>query len=192
MDTKPDIVWELLGAEVLGVTSALKAAGYTGHGRELRVLLTGSVRKIPSVATTLDGSVIQASTPVIESESPQVQQMVKDYKAIGKDVADISFGGEYAWMTADLMIAMMKKVAPNFDKLVPTVSKGFAYKPPKDGVPFNWPSAYNSAGPCMSREGRRHRVPDRHALQLRWQAGQGRLSSERPLSRLSAGPPSRR
>ena len=76
--------------------------------------------------------------------------MVKDYQAIGKDVADIRFGGEYGWMTADLMIAMMKKVAPNFDKLVPTVSKSFAYKPLKDGVPFNWPSAYNSAGACTS------------------------------------------
>ena len=32
-------------------------------------------------------------------------------------------------MTADLMIAMMKKVAPNFDQLVPTISKGFSYKP---------------------------------------------------------------
>ena len=38
--------------------------------------------------------------------------MLADYKAIGKDISDITFGGEYAYMTADLMISMMKKVAP--------------------------------------------------------------------------------
>ena len=31
MDTKPDVVWPLAGTEVLGFTSAMKAAGYTGQ-----------------------------------------------------------------------------------------------------------------------------------------------------------------
>ena len=150
MDSNPDIVWELLGAEVIGFTSALKAAGYTGTAGNSALYSPGLLTKYASVATTIDGSVIQATTPVVESDSPYVKQMVKDYKAIGKDVSDITFGGEYAYMTADLMVSMMKKVAPNFDKLVPTISKGFSYNPQKDGAPFKWPTAYNQSGSCMT------------------------------------------
>src|SRR4029079_19212928 len=98
--------------------------------------------KFAAVGRTLDGSLVQATTAVVESNSAYVKQMVADYEAIGKSEADITFGGEYAYMTADLMISMMKKVAPNFDKLVPTIGKGFSYKPPKDGIPFTWPAAY--------------------------------------------------
>jgi ABC-type branched-subunit amino acid transport system substrate-binding protein len=150
MDTKPDIVWEMLGAEAIGLTSALTAAGYTGTTANASFYSPGLFAKVPSIGTALNGAIIQASTPVLESGSPQVKQLVKDYQAIGKTEADITFGGEYGWMTADLMIAMMKKVAPNFDKLVPTLSKNFAYKPMKNGVPFNWPSAYDSAGACTT------------------------------------------
>jgi hypothetical protein len=49
-----------------------------------------------AVATAIDGSLIQATTPVLESDSPYVKQMLADYKAIGKDISDITFGGEYA------------------------------------------------------------------------------------------------
>jgi ABC-type branched-subunit amino acid transport system substrate-binding protein len=148
MDTNPDIVWPLAGAEVLGFTSAMKAAGYTGQMVNSAFYSPGLLTKYKTIADTLDGSLIQATTPVVESNSPYVKQLVKDYQAIGKTDADITFGGEYAYMTADLMIASMKKVAPNFDKLVPTVSKGFSYKPQTDGIPFTWPAAYNQSGQC--------------------------------------------
>jgi ABC-type branched-subunit amino acid transport system substrate-binding protein len=148
MDTKPDIVWPLAGAEVLGFTSAMKAAGYTGQMVNSAFYSPGLLTKYAVMGQTLDGSLIQATTPVIESNSAYVQQMIKDYKAIGKTDSDITFGGEYAYMTADLLVSMMKKVAPNFDKLVPTIQKGFSYKPAKDGIPFTWPAAYNESGQC--------------------------------------------
>ena len=148
MAAEPDIVWQLLGAEVLGFTSALKAAGFTGVTGNSAFYSPGLLTQYESVATAIDGSLIQATTPVIESDSPYVKQMVADYEAIGKGIEDITFGGEYAYMTADLMISMMKKVAPDFDKLVPTISKGFSYKPPKDGAPFTWPTAYSQSGKC--------------------------------------------
>jgi ABC-type branched-subunit amino acid transport system substrate-binding protein len=148
MDTKPDIVWPLAGAEVLGFTSAMKAAGYTGQMVNSAFYSPGLLTKYATIGDTLDGSLIQATSPVIESDSPYVQQLVTDYKAIGKTEADISFGGEYAYMIADLMIAAMKKVAPNFDQLVPTFGKSFSYKPAKDGIPFTWPAAYNQSGQC--------------------------------------------
>jgi branched-chain amino acid transport system substrate-binding protein len=148
MDTKPDVVWPLAGAEVLGFTSAMKAAGYTGTMANSAFYSPGLLTKYASIASTLDGSLIAASTPVIESNSPFVKQMVADYKAIGKAESDITFGGLYAYMTADLMVSMMKKVAPNFSTLVQTVKQGFSYKPAKDSFPLTWPAAYNQFGNC--------------------------------------------
>lgn len=148
MDTKPDIVWPLAGAEVLGFTSAMKAAGYTGQMVNSAFYSPGLLTKFAVIGQTLDGSLVQATTPVIESNSAYVKQLISDYKAIGKSETDITFGGEYAYMTADLMVAMLKKAAPNFDKLVPTIGKGFSYKPPVDGIPFTWPAAYNQSGQC--------------------------------------------
>jgi len=150
MDTKPDVVWPLAGAEVLGFTSAMKAAGYTGQMVNAAFYSPGLLTKYASIATTLSGDLIQGSTPILESNSPFVKQMVADYQAIGKSSDDISFGGLYAYMTADLMIAAMKKVAPNFGKLVPTVAKGFSYKPAVDSSPFTWPAAYNQSGSCAT------------------------------------------
>jgi ABC-type branched-subunit amino acid transport system substrate-binding protein len=147
MDTKPDIVWPLAGAEVIGFTSAMTAAGYTGQMVNSAFYSPGLLN-IQSISTALNGSLVQATTPVIESNSPYVKQLVKDYQAIGKTDADITFGGEYAYMTADLMIAALKKVAPNFDQVVPQMTKGFSYKPAKDGIPFTWPAAYNQSGQC--------------------------------------------
>ncbi|HEY3669588.1 MAG TPA: ABC transporter substrate-binding protein [Acidimicrobiia bacterium] len=148
MDTKPDIVWPLAGAEVLGFTSAMKAAGYTGQMVNSAFYSPGLLTKYATIADTLDGSLVQATSPVVESNSPYVKQLVKDYTAIGKSQADITFGGEYAYMIADLMISAMKKSAPNFDTLVQTVGKGFSYKPPTDGIPLTWPAAYNQSGQC--------------------------------------------
>jgi branched-chain amino acid transport system substrate-binding protein len=150
MDSKPDVVWPLAGAEVLGFTSAMKDAGYTGQLVNSAFYSPGLLTKYPSIATTLSGALIGASTPVIESDSPYVKQMIKDYEAIGKSQSDISFGGLYGYMTADIMLAAMKKVAPNFDKLIPTISKGFAYKPAKDNNPATYPASYNQGGPCAS------------------------------------------
>ena len=150
MDTDPDVVWPLAGAEVLGFTSAMKAAGYTGQMANSAFYSPGLLSRVPTIATALDGSLVQASTPVLESNSPFVEQMVSDYEAIGKSATDITFGGLYAYMSADLMISMMKKVAPNFDQLVTSVGKGFSYKPAKDSIPFTWPAAYNQAGQCGS------------------------------------------
>jgi hypothetical protein len=151
MDTKPDLVWVLAGAEVLGFTSAMQAAGYTGQMANSAYYSPGLLTKFKSISDLLNGTLVHAAIPVLEAGSPFVKQMAKDYQAIGKtQLSDITFGGEFAYEAADLMIATMKKVAPNFDKLVPTISKGFSYKPAKDGNPLTWPAAYNESPKCTS------------------------------------------
>jgi ABC-type branched-subunit amino acid transport system substrate-binding protein len=148
MDTKPDVVWILASSEVLGFTSAMKAGGYNGQLLNSAFYLPGLLPKVSTMADALEGSLVVTNTPVLEADSPYVKKMVADYEAIGKSQGDISFGGEFGYETADSMIAMMKKVAPNFEKLVPTISKGFKYQPVKDGTPLSWPAAYDAGGNC--------------------------------------------
>lgn len=150
MDTKPDVVWILAGAEVLGFQSAMKAAGYTGALANSAFYVPGLLTKVPPIAAQLDGAYIQAAIPVIESGLPFPTQMVKDYEAIGKKESDISFGGAYAYMTADMLVQGLKKVAPNFDKLIPTLSSSFKYQPLKGGFPMSFPLNYTGPSPCSS------------------------------------------
>jgi len=150
IDTKPDIVWVLASSEVLGFTSAMKAAGYTGQMVNSAFYLPGLISSVKTISDALDGSLVATNTPTIEADSPFVKQMVADYEAIGKSASDVTFGGEFGYQTADLMVAMFKKVAPNFDQLVPTISKGFSYKPPPQGSPLTWPAVYNQGGACST------------------------------------------
>ena len=150
MDTEPDVVWVLAAAEVLGFTSAMKAAGYTGQMLNSAFYLPGLISQVKTIADALDGSLVATNTPTIEADSPYVQQMIKDYEAIGKSASDISFGGSFGYQTADLMIAMLKKVSPNFDQLVQTISKGYSYQPAKQATPLKWPAAYNQGGSCAT------------------------------------------
>src|SRR5204863_4650581 len=118
MDTKPDIVWVLAASEVLEFTSAMKAAGYAGQMLNSAFYLPGLLPKVASMADALEGSLVVTNTPTLEANSAYVKQLVADYEAIGKSANDVTFGGEFGYQTADVMIAMLKKVAPNFDKVV--------------------------------------------------------------------------
>jgi ABC-type branched-subunit amino acid transport system substrate-binding protein len=150
MDSKPDVVWILASSEVLGFTSAMKAAGYTGQLLNSAFYLPGLLPKVSSMASALEGSLVATNTPTLEANSPYVQQMVKDYEAIGKSKDAISFGGMFGYQTADVMVSMLKKVAPTFDKLVPTITKGFKYQPQAQATPLAWPGAYDVGGNCQT------------------------------------------
>ena len=71
MDSKPDIVWELLGAEVLGRHVRPESCGLHGCDGQLGVLLARAVQEVPVGCDTLDGALIQASTPVSSREVPR-------------------------------------------------------------------------------------------------------------------------
>jgi len=148
MDSKPDVVWILAASEVLGFTSAMKAAGYTGQLLNSAFYLPGLLPKVASMADALEGSLVVTNTPTLEADSAYVKQMVADYEAIGLDEDAVSFGGIFGYETADLMVAMLKKVSPNFDKLVPTISKGFTYKPKAEATSLKWPAVYDTGGNC--------------------------------------------
>ena len=146
--THPDIVWTLTGNEAFGVTAAFKNGGFTGVQGNSALYFPGLAAKFGAAASLVDGMIVQASTPVLEANYPFAKQMLADYQALGKTTDDITFGGMYAYMSADLLVATLKKVAPNFQNVVQMVSKGYKYNPDKDSFPQEWPAVYNSTGKC--------------------------------------------
>ena len=148
--THPDVVWIVAGSQAIAVKTAFKSSGYTGALVDSDTYAPGLLKESPAVAAALNGTYVAATMPVIEQNTPFVQQMVKDYQASGLSTADITFGGEYAYMAADDMIALLKKVAPNFGALESTLKSGFSYAPASGGSPVNYPFMFDAPTNCGS------------------------------------------
>jgi hypothetical protein len=148
--TKPNIIWPVVGAQAIGFEAAVTASGYTGAVVDAALYSPG-ILSIPSVASAINHTYKVTNTPVLESTSPYVKQLEKDYVASGSSVSAITFGGLFAYMTADLMIAALKKVEPNFANLHNLFTTGFTYTSPiKGGFPYKYPYMFNAPIDCVS------------------------------------------
>jgi hypothetical protein len=110
----------------------------------------GLLQESAAAASALEGTYVEATMPVIEQGTPYVKQMESDYEAAGMTTTDITFGGEYAYMAADDMIALLKKIAPNFGDVGSALQNGFSYSPPSGGSPINYPFMYDAPTNCGS------------------------------------------
>jgi ABC-type branched-subunit amino acid transport system substrate-binding protein len=148
--TKPDVVWVVAGSQAIAMKGAFKASGYTGALVDSDSYAPGLLQESPAVATALNGTYVVTTTPVLEQKTPFVQQMINDYTAAGIPSKDITFGGEYGYMTADNMIALLKKIAPNFGAVESTLKNGFSYSPTTGGSPINYPFMFDAPTNCSS------------------------------------------
>ena len=147
---KPDVVWILAGGQALAVKGAFKASGYTGALVDDASYAPGLLKESPAVAAALNGTYVLTTSPVLEQNTPFVKQMVSDFTAAGISSKDITFGGEYGYMTADDMIALLKKIAPNFGSVASTLKSGFSYSPATGGTPLNYPFMFQAPPACGS------------------------------------------
>jgi branched-chain amino acid transport system substrate-binding protein len=152
--TKPNIIWPQVGSQAIGFEAAVTASGYTGALVD-SALYSPGLLKISAVATAINHTYHVTSSPVIESGSPWVKQLEKDYVASGQPASGVTFGGLYAYMTADLMIAVFKKaIAEN--KLTGAgihsiMEKGFSFTSPiKGGFSYKYPFMFNASIGCSS------------------------------------------
>ena len=148
--TKPDVVWVVAGSEAIELKAAFRASGYTGALIDSASYAPGLLKESAAVAAALNGTYVQTTTPVLEQNTPFTKQMAADYTAAGLPAKDITFGGEYAYMTADDMIALLKKIAPNFGSVESTLKSGFSYSPTAGGSPVNYPFMFNAPTTCGS------------------------------------------
>ena len=152
--TKPNIVWPVVGAQAIGFEAAVTASGYSGAVVD-SALYSPGLLKIAAVASAINHTYHVASTPVLESGSPWVKQLEKDYVSSGQPASAVTFGGLYGYMTADLMVAVFKKaIAEN--KLTGAgihsiMEKGFTYiSPNAGGFPYKYPFMFNAPTDCGS------------------------------------------
>ena len=148
--TKPDVVWVVAGSQSIAVKTAFKSSGYAGALVDSDAYAPGLLKESPAVGAALNGTYVLATMPVLEENTPYVQQMLKDYKAEGLTSADVTVGGEYAYMSADDMIALLKKIAPNFGAVESTLKSGFSYSPATGGSPVSYPFMFNAPVNCNS------------------------------------------
>ena len=147
--TKPDVIWVVAASQSIAMKDAIKATGYTGAVID-NALYSPGLLGVSAVASALEGTYVETTMPVLEESTPFATQMVKDYASDGEPTSAITLGGEYAYMTADDMIAALKKVAPNFGELHATLTKGFSYTPPDGGSAINYPFMFDAPTDCGS------------------------------------------
>jgi ABC-type branched-subunit amino acid transport system substrate-binding protein len=147
--TKPDVIWIIAGAQAIALKTAFKANGFSGALVD-NALYAPGLLNIQAVASAVDNTYVEATTPVLEQPTPYVKQMVADYKAAGKPASAITFGGEYAYMVADDMVAALKRVAPNFSKVHALLQSGFTYVPQVGGAPVRFPFMFDASTNCGS------------------------------------------
>jgi ABC-type branched-subunit amino acid transport system substrate-binding protein len=145
--TRPDVIWTIVGSQAIALKSAIKASGFSGAIVD-NALYGPGILKVSAVASALEGTYVEATTPVLEENTPYVQKMVADYKASGQPVSAITFGGESAYMTADLLVAALKKANPNFSNIHSVMTKGFSYVPTVGGFPVKYPFMYSAPTDC--------------------------------------------
>jgi ABC-type branched-subunit amino acid transport system substrate-binding protein len=147
--TKPDVIWIIAGSQAIALKTAFKASGFSGALVD-NALYAPGLLSIQAVASAVDNTYVEATTPVLEQPTPYVKQMVADYKAEGKPASAITFGGEYAYMVADDMVAALKRVAPNFSKVHALLQGGFTYVPKVGGAPVKFPFNFDASTNCGS------------------------------------------
>jgi ABC-type branched-subunit amino acid transport system substrate-binding protein len=150
--TKPDVVWANLGAQAIGFEAAAKASGYTGAITDA-VLYAPGILKIASVASAINGTYKTTSTPLFDGPSPWAKQLLKDYVSSGSSASAITFGGLYGYLTADLMIAVLKNaIAKNQlsgSGIHSLMTKGFTYTSPNAGsYTYKYPFMFNAPYNC--------------------------------------------
>jgi ABC-type branched-subunit amino acid transport system substrate-binding protein len=116
----------------VGLSAALKGAGYNGLLYNLVTYLPGGLSSQPSVAAAIDGSYVESQFPVQESDSPAIKHIQADLAAI-HDSTSIQFGTSVGYWSADVLIAALKATAAKGPlspaALEQTIASGFDYRP---------------------------------------------------------------
>ena len=139
--------------DVIGLTSALKQAGFEGKIMNYATYVPGLLGSSQSVASALSGAYVMTQEPPQESETAAIKQIEADLTAIGQKPF-ITLGATVGYWTADVLIAMIQKTGANLtgSALEAAVNGGFSYAPAAAGgigtVAF--PQDHSQAVPCSS------------------------------------------
>jgi branched-chain amino acid transport system substrate-binding protein len=141
-------------ANTIGLTGALKAAGYDGTTLNYITYSPGLLDSQAQVADSLDGTFINTQMLPEEFGGPAIEQMKEDLAAIGAD-EQISIGTSVGYWSADLTVQMLEAVGEDltpetFDEVI---NGGFTYEPLGDPMgigPVEFPRDHDQPTPCAA------------------------------------------
>ena len=136
----PDLI-EILGdfATTLGLGKKLIQVGYPGK-------ILGFTDYDPRIVGSTKGMITLLQYAPFESaaSSPAIQQMISDLNAYKPGLPHTQ-AVESGWLTADFLIAALKKAGPNLTReaLYNAINSGFTYDNGGVSVPVKWPVAHS-------------------------------------------------
>ncbi len=121
----------------VGLTAALRRAGYTGALWNPTAYVPGLFAAQPQLAQALTGSLVVANFPPAEEGSPAASQVQSDLKAIGAPT-NFGLGEAVGWWSAEELIQELQATAAkgpvtqaNFEKVI---NAGWTIKPLAGGI----------------------------------------------------------
>lgn len=137
----------------IGLTAALRQAGYKGAIWNPDAYVPGLLTSQPQLAQVLDGSLVVAQFPPAEDKTPAVTQLQSDLKAIGAST-DYSLGESIGWWSAEEFIQQLQATAAkgavtqaNFEKVI---NAGWTIKPITGGITdASFPTDHTKPGGCF-------------------------------------------
>jgi hypothetical protein len=138
---KPPDMIEILGdfATTLGLGKKLIQLGYPGK-------ILGFTDYDPRIVGSTKGMITLLQYAPFESAatSPAIQQMISDLNAYKPGLPHTQ-AVESGWLTADFLIAALKKAGPNLSReaLYNAINSGFTYDNGGVSVPVKWPVAHS-------------------------------------------------
>lgn len=146
LSKNPDIVQVVTDfPSALALKAKLLQNGYEGIAADNAAYVPGLLEASPQAAAALEGTYVVTTYPTTLEESPFAQQMKKDLEGV-----EIKSGTVIGYLQADLFIALLEAVSPNYDKFVETVNGGVETTPLEGGIPTEWPKYHGEGAPCNS------------------------------------------
>ena len=152
----PDaVVFNGLFATEAGMSGGLLSAGYKGAMMNYLAYVPGLLDSQPALAQAFAGSYITTQIPPVESGGPAIDQMKKDFTAIGADPSKITLGAALTYWSADVLISMLKSVGSNVtgDNFNKVIDGGWTYSSPYKPAPLGpvtYPKDHDQPAPCAA------------------------------------------
>jgi branched-chain amino acid transport system substrate-binding protein len=138
----------------IGLTGALRDAGYDGATLNYLTYVPGLLEAQPQVAAALQDSYVW--TPYLPEEfgGTAIDQVKEDLEAIGEDPT-VGFGAALGYWMADVLVAMLEATGPDLtpERFDEVVNGGFTYEPWGDppGIgEMEYPRDHDQPAPCAA------------------------------------------
>jgi branched-chain amino acid transport system substrate-binding protein len=151
----PDVVYSLVDVpNTVGLTAALRQAGYTGKIFNPTAYLPGIINTQKQLAAALQGSYVAATFPPNEDGTPFTKQIDSDLVASKASSTQVTLGVLIGWESADEFVQELQATAKagpvTSANFVKTIHAGFTYKPLAGGpTDMTYPERQTQPSTCV-------------------------------------------